>query len=63
MNHNRYRCTFTGTYQLEANRGQSRMYTHNDVYARWPYTADMLKNLETGETLIDQDGDTWERIA
>lgn len=63
MNHNRYRCTFTGTYQLETNRAKSRVYLHADVHAQWPYTADSLESLEIGETLIDEDGDTWERIA
>lgn len=26
-------------------------------------TADKIRELDVGETLVDEDGDTWERIA
>ena len=49
------RCTYSETTQEALERGWSP--------GNWVSARNALEALEIGETLVDEDGDTWERIA
>jgi hypothetical protein len=51
-------------YRVTIATGSSYNYTKDEVYSYVnDDTADRIHALEIGETLVDDDGYTWERIA
>lgn len=57
MDKNHFTCKFpTGTLRFKCHECEVGGFANDE-------TADRIGALAVGETLVDEDGDTWERIA